>query len=321
MNPVLENIKFKLSNRANSVLYAREENFYSEIKIFLDFIKSNSLLSAIIHEIEKLNFDIESYLKGDERRHRRFIEYPNDYIQKIALCYSLMKLFSENKLSVLDTLFLNITPSRSIDDRCRVIAQQYFKPLYEYICEQIEDGSTILYLLLRYKHRTEWFHKDRLFSIYESDTKRGEENLTLDLQEYLHNQGIDYPFSTPHSPSGRSDLVGLIETNDPMVLEVKLFNLEKGYDKAYIRKGLVQAYRYAIDYGKPTGYLLIYNLDKRDLSFEKNDDSPIKSVKLGDKEIYIIVVNLYSDGKSASEIKKPLPYIIDDTYLLNFEEE
>lgn len=83
MNPVLENLKFKLRNRANSVLNAREENFYSEIKIFLDFIKSNSLLSAIIYEIEKLNFDIESYLKGDEREHRRFIDFRTTILKKL----------------------------------------------------------------------------------------------------------------------------------------------------------------------------------------------------------------------------------------------
>jgi hypothetical protein len=40
-----------------------------------------------------------------------------------------------------------------------------------------------------------------------------------------------------------------------MVLEVKLFNLERGYDKAYIRKGLVQAYRYILDYGNQQAIL------------------------------------------------------------------
>ncbi|MEN2766841.1 hypothetical protein [Ornithinibacillus xuwenensis] len=232
-----------------------------------------------------------------------------------------MNLFAKNELSSLSSLFMHISSSRKIEDRCRIIAEQYFYPLYEYIYERIEDSSTILYLLLRYTFRTEWFHKNRLFTLYESDTKRGEDNLTLDLQEYLHNHGMDYPFSTPHSSSGRSDLVALLETNDPMVLDVKLFNLDKGYDKAYIRKGLVQAYRYALDYGKPTGYLLIYNLDKRNLSFEMNENSHVKTVKMGNKEIYIIVVNLFTDGKSASEIKKPLPYIIEDKYLLNFQEE
>ncbi|MCM3547826.1 hypothetical protein M4D48_04465 [Alkalihalobacillus clausii] len=322
MTPVLENIKIKLKNRASRVLNAREENFNTEIKIFFDFINSNHLLNSIIKEIEKRNFSIQSYLEqGGERRHKRFIEFPNDYLEKIALCHSIMTLFAKNEVNVLSTLFMHISSSRSIDDRCRIIAEQYFYPLYEYIYEQIEDSSTILYLLLKYVYRTEWFHKNRLYSLYEGDTKRGEDNLTLDLQEYLHNQGIDYPFSTPHSPSGRSDLVGLLETEDPMVIEVKLFNLEKGYDKAYIRKGLVQAYRYTLDYGKPTGYLLVYNLDKRDLSLEINDKSPVKTVKIGNKEICIIVVNLFSDGKSASELKKPLPYIIEDKYLLNIQED
>ncbi|MEN2766840.1 hypothetical protein [Ornithinibacillus xuwenensis] len=61
MNPVIENLKSKLKNRASAVLKAREENFNAEIKIFLDFIKTNSLLKSIIQEIEKRDFNIESY--------------------------------------------------------------------------------------------------------------------------------------------------------------------------------------------------------------------------------------------------------------------
>jgi hypothetical protein len=52
-----------------------------------------------------------------------------------------------------------------------------------------------------------------------------------------------------------------------------------------------------------------------------NDNGPVKTVKIGNKEICIIVVNIYNDGKSASELKKPLPYFIEDKYLLNFQEE
>lgn len=100
---------------------------------------------------------------------------------------------------------------------------------------------------------------------------------------------------------------------------MKLFNLEKKYDKAYIRKGLTQAYRYALDFSKPTGYLLVYNLDEKDINFEGNQE--VKSIIIGNKVIYIIVVNIFVSNKTASQMRKPLPYIIEDSYLANFDED
>ena len=316
-----ENLRFKLDNRARDVLNCREENFSNEIRIFYEFIRSNPLLNGILLEIESLDFDLEAYLQNGER-HRRFIQFPDNYLDKVALCHSIMKAISDGKpLSTLSKPFIHITSSRNIDDICHAISEQYFLPLYKYFVEKIEDNSNMLYLLDRYRHRTEWFHKKRLFLLYQQNSKYGEDLLAKDLQEYLHNQGIDYPFSTPLSPSGRSDLIGLIYTSDPMVLEVKLFDLSKGYGKEYIRKGLTQAYRYTLDYGKSVGYLLIFNLDEKDLTFEKTPDDPIKSIRLGDKLIYILVVNIFEQHKSASQLKKPLPYIIEDSYLKNLDED
>lgn len=311
-----DKIKFQLNNKAENVLNSREENFKSELKIFFDFIKNTPLLNAILIELEQMTFDLDKYLQ--DGRHRRFIHFPDNYNEKMSLCLKIMGGFIESKFGALSGVFLNITSSRNPDEITRTIARQYFYPLFIHFYEGIIEQSNMLYLLTRYRYRTEWFHKERLMALFQTDTKHGEDNLTLDLQEYLHSQGIDYPFSTPHSPSGRADLVGLLESADPMVLEVKLFNLAQGYDKGYIRKGLTQAYRYSIDYGKPAGYLLIYNLDSRDINFEGNE--VVKTIILGNKIIYIIVVNIFDNGKTASELKKPLPYIIEDSFLINLEE-
>lgn len=173
----------------------------------------------------------------------------------------------------------------------------------------------------RYRHRTEWFHKKRLFEAYNSDTTNGENILTTDLREYLHDQGIDYPFSETISSSGKPDIIGLVDTSEPSVLEIKLFKQDKKYDKGYIRKGLKQAYQYALDYGKSIGYLLIFNLDEKEIEFENEKKEPIKSIQIGNKVIYIIVVNVFCNTKSASEMRKPLPYLIQDSYLKNIEED
>lgn len=314
---VNDNLRSKFRNRARSVLNSRDLNFAGEIKIFYDFLRSSAVLNAILIKLEATDFDLDAYLEGEDDL--RNVSLPDNYIEKISMCNCIMKKIANGDIGCLGDMFFDITVS-DIDDTCHAFSKQYFYPLFEYFDEQLGDGSTMLYLLDKYRHRTEWFHKKKLYDLYLSDTSHGEELLTKDLQEYLHSQGVDYPFSTPLSPSGRTDLVGMIETSDPLVLEVKLFNLDKGYDKAYVRKGLVQAFKYALDYGKPIGYLMVFNLGERDIYFDILNDEPIKSIQLGNKVIYIICVNIYDDGKSASERKKPLHYLIEDAYLRNLEE-
>lgn len=314
-----EILKQKLNRKAEDVFNSREENFSSELRIFYDFIEKEGILRGALIELENHEFNVESYLARTEI-HRRFIRFPDNELDKVCLCSYLMKKFANKELSCLSIQFLNITSNGNIDVRCHEISRLYFKPVYDYFYERIVDNSTMLYILDKYRHRTEWFHKKRLSMIYTQDTAHGEDNLTLDLQEYLHDQGVDFPFSTPHSPIGRADLVSGIDTKDPLVLEVKIFNTENGYDKAYIRKGLTQAYKYAIDYGKTTGYLLIYNVDKKEITFEMDAETDIKKIQIGNKIIYIIVVDLFINSLSASELKKTIPYVIEDAYLKNLEE-
>lgn len=307
-----ELITTKLNTRARSVIDAKEENFYNEVKIFFNFMDNEIILKNIKEEIENIEFDLGKYEK--EVGYVRFIPFPNNIDKKIAMCYSIMKKFSNGELNILNTMFMHVGPMSNIDDKTREIAEQYFTPLYEYINEKIEDNNTMLSLLSRYKFKTEWFSQKKLYQKYMDDKKAGETILTLDLQEFLFIEGIDYPFSSPLSPSGRSDMLGMIESNNPLVLEVKIFNTDQGYDKGYLRKGLTQAYRYACDYDKPVGYLLVFNADEKDISFEGNEET--KKVVIGNKTIYIIVVKIYNEV-SASKQRKPLPYVIEDVYLKN----
>ncbi len=314
-------LRLLLESRAESVLNAREENFAAEINMFLSFIRSEDILAAIIREIEIMSFDFETYYKQHGKKHNRFIEFPSNYSEKISLCYSLLHAFSTGKLSCYDERFLYTSPSSRPDDICKAVADQYFKPIYGFLLEGLYEHSNVLYLLGRYKHRTEWFHKERIASLFELDSKRGEYNLTLNLREYLHDQGIDYPFSTPHSPSGRADLAGFLDTKDPLVLEVKIFCPKRHYGRSYIRKGLYQTHQYALDYDKPIGYLVVYNFDNRLLVFQRKAEEIGKTVKVGDKIIQIIVINVGGNEKSASKLKVRREYLIDDEYLSGADHE
>lgn len=65
--------------------------------------------------------------------------------------------------------------------------------------------------------------------------------LTMDLRKFLFDNGLDYPFSEPSSPSGNVDLIYGLENKTPLTLEIKLFGGKNSYGKSYVKKGFRQA--------------------------------------------------------------------------------
>jgi hypothetical protein len=168
------------------------------------------------------------------------------------------------------------------------------------------------------ERRVEWFEAGELYSLYEQDTAHGEDLLDRHLRRYLLDQGTDFPFSQPRSPSGEVDVAAALGSDDPLSLEVKLFLPDAAKDKAYVRQGFSQAYRYASDYGLPVGYLLAFNLTPRALVFEAEEKRPGSppAIHVGDKTIFLIAVDSHPDRPSASKDRKLGHVVITEKYLL-----
>lgn len=111
----------------------------------------------------------------------------------------------------------------------RDVVTGLIKPFVHYLLDRLGTESGILYLLERYRRRLEWFEGERLYRQYldARDSGQGEKVFERDLQQYLFDQGVDYPFSQPRAAEGRADLVADLETDDPLVCEVKLFDGER----------------------------------------------------------------------------------------------
>jgi hypothetical protein len=83
----------------------------------------------------------------------------------------------------------------------------FIKGLYEYLDEQLDARNALLGLLLKYKHRSEWFRRGRLRQIAKEGLEKesgGERALAIDLQEYVYDQGVEYTIE-PTSASGEPD--------------------------------------------------------------------------------------------------------------------
>ena len=132
-------------------------------------------------------------------------------------------------------------------------------PLVNFLHDQIDDAGNVLYLIERFKLRAEWFKRDELYNLYQAHTSVGETGLDRELRAGLFEGGIDYPFSQPLSPSGKADVVVLLGSDDPLVLEVKVFDPERGKGNRQLQQGFHQVLRYADDYNQSLGYLVIFN--------------------------------------------------------------
>jgi hypothetical protein len=158
-----------------------------------------------------------------------------------------------------------------MDAGARTATESVVEPLIDYLQERIGEASDVLYLLERYVRRVEWFEQDRLWAAYQADRAHGEAIYDSDLRRFLFDQGIDYPFSQPRSASGQSDVVGNLESDDPLVCEVKLYDGDS-YGRPYLAKGVQQGASYARDYGKTIAHLVIFNLSTKMLKLPSDSD-------------------------------------------------
>jgi hypothetical protein len=99
---------------------------------------------------------------------------------------------------------------------------------------------------------------------------QAEEVYDTDLRRFLFSEGINMPFSQAKSASGESDVLTELDTDDPLVGEVKIFGA--GRTRRDLASGVPQAISYANDYSKQVAYLMIINLSGRPLSLPSNDD-------------------------------------------------
>lgn len=299
-----------LQNRANSVLYSTCDTAISNLKIFFEFVNSNLMLRSVLDELMKELPDFGP-LYAEMQSKRRMI-LPSSYLDKVKVCLSALQYIINKNIGPW-TLLETISPSRNLDQLTREAMKEFFEPVYVYIDERISSMDLLQHFLVRFKLRSEWFEKEELYGLYKKDTSKGEEILDRALRSYLFDQGINFPFSKPRSPSGEVDILPLIEQK-PMPLEVKVFD-GNGRSRSYVRQGFRQAFTYAKDYGEPLAYLVIFNVSPYDLIFKLSLSDIPQRISIGDKNIFIFIIDLYPHEKTAS--KKPLKqFIIEEKYLL-----
>lgn len=312
-----QNLRVQLQQRRNRLYKVTYQTYQSELKYLFDFLNRSPYIRGILTELE-CSSPITFAMWKEEHFGWHQFEPPGQEHEWAKVCYELL-------LDCLQTSPLgyahSVSSAKNIDASLRDLTEIFADPFFNYLHDRIDEGSSILYVLEKYKHKAEWFQRELLFSCYQADTAHGEQKLDAHLREYLFDQGIEYPFSEPKSPSGKADIVAGLDKPEPLVLEIKLFDPDKGYDRGYIRKGFRQAYDYAADYNKSTGYLVIFNLSNYNLVLTTKSEvsSWPPRIELDNKTFFLIVIDLYLHEQPASKRRKLKPYPITEDYIIKGE--
>ncbi len=301
-------LRVRLKERRNRLYKTDWRMWDNEASLLLSWMRGEPYLAALLSEIEAAPVDVEAWKTGGLGRHH--LGFPEDELQRAKVC---LKLFEQRDVQ---GVRMSIGGGSNFNEMHEAFVERIVDPLVYFLEDRIEDGSAVLGILERYKRRTEWFHQRDLHERYAADTGRGEAALDVHLREYLVDQGIAFPFSQPASPSGEADVVSL--GDEPLALEIKLFEPGAGKDRAYVRQGFAQAYRYAADYGLPAGYLVVFNLTPQSLVFASDHTGRWPAtIAVGDRTVFCVVVDAHPDRPTASKDRTLARVELDRDFLLS----
>lgn len=317
----LQNLKVKLRRRVNRLEAINDNNqtFNFAIKQFWKFLNDQSIFVGILHDLELRYPQISgqvNYIFSNQKP-----VYFNREEEQVEAAHVLLGKCNgasadQSLESVLGRIY---TGSNKTSERFEAF-RLFIYPLIYYLEEHLDDQRVILELLRRYKHKCEWFQRERLFHIWQESidhkTLDGEKKLKLDMFEYLHDQGLDLIIE-PESISGKADFIASQNSKDPLIADAKIFNPDTGNDLTYLRSGFNQAYCYTWDYNEPFGYLIIFKTCQNDLKISlKLEKHSTPYVVHNNKTIFIITIDIYPHHASASKRGLLKPNLLTEDSLI-----
>ena len=296
-------LKNRLRNRLPKLRLAGSGSYSHECRYFMDFLQSDTYMKCLLAELDasdSVDF-FEWWFENDVPNP----SWPKTEEGRAKVCYGILN-HCVKRDSDREYLHWGRKFGRHANGELHFgqFTDGIVKPLVDYLSDRIDDAGNVLYLLIRFKMKCEWFHQNDLFDKYSNDTSRGESMLVSELRESLFDWGIDFPFSQPESPSGKADVVAWLGTDYPLVLEAKIFNPNRSQRIGNLQQGFHQVFRYAHEYNKSVGYLAIFNCSENELVItpdaETEPQYPYR-IELGGKTFFVVVINLNPDRKSASK--------------------
>lgn len=310
----------QLIARYNRAASAQMSTYKMHTANLVSFIRSTPYLAALVQVLDLSYPDISWAAIDSDHFEFRHFTMPDDQGESAKIVWGMLLACVDDGQEGLPWIIgMDLISFNDTNAAVQAFGQHLVSILCNYLLDRIVAGSNTLYLLEKYKNRVEWFHRQALLERVNAIAHQHEKVVDDDLREYLFNQGIDYPFSQPLSPSGRADVVAHVGEPTPLVLEIKLFDPARSYGRRYLAQGFRQALDYAHDYGQTIGYLVIFNCSPHRLVFQTGNTAAYwpPRVEVGHVTVFLIVIDLYVYEESASKRGMTAQYMITKEHLVN----
>lgn len=318
-----QDLQVKLRQRFRKMMTASYGSASYEVRQVVEWIENQPALRAILADaaLTEPDLDLDAFHQGFERMRGHLIWPARTEEGRATLVWDLMKRHAAADTAGRgDELTMYYGHGVGASERTQgamwqMFVEQVIQPLIDFLDERVGDQSSVLFVLERYVHIVEWFDREQLHVEFEADTANGEEVYNRDLQRFLFQDGGYVTHAKARSASGEADLVGELDTDDPLICEGKLFD-RRG--KTYIARGVHQVIKYAHDYNKSLAYLVVFNMTDKLLQFPT--DGPAGAwppyVELAGVRVYFIGVRALP-GPTASKAGKATTVTITRDDLTN----
>ncbi|MGO9116146.1 MAG: hypothetical protein ACLQPD_00895 [Desulfomonilaceae bacterium] len=274
---LLQTLRYRLQNRVRRLREVDWQFYHWQLVQFWTFLNSHIVFKTILKLLEEEKSQVFERVKPllEESSPRDTIPVFDDEKDQAAAAYFVMKeciqtpanhAQNQKELHVGKRYTHSTKFHESIDAFTRI----FVMPLYEYLDEQLDSRNILLYLLVRYKHVSEWFRRESLLKRYnDAESRKGEKVLAYDLYEFLYSQGLDFHIE-PKSATGEIDLISEQGGDERLLVDAKVFN----DSPSNIKAGFHQIYTYTTTYNQPFGCLAIFNVGDKQLCFASQQDDP-----------------------------------------------
>ena len=302
----LHNLRVRLQERRNRLYRTDFRTYDAELRYLLQFLDENTYIRSLLATLDaSTSVDFEQW--ATELSDMREAQFPENEEGRAKVCYGILRRCVDDERGNMTLGWGQYFSSETnFNELLRDFTEAVVDPFVNFLHDQIDDGGSVLYLIERFKRKAEWFRRKELYFLYQGDTSVGEASLDQELRASLFEGGIDYPFSQPSSPSGEADIVALLGSDDPLVLEIKVFDPDRSKDKRHLRQGFHQVLRYANDYNQSLGYLVIFNCSDRQLVIATEEATGAEfppRITYGGKTFFVMTIDIHPDTVSASKEK------------------
>lgn len=322
MQEKIKLIRERINKRLQHQIKAKN-TFHDTLRQFWNFLESNIFIKSIFdeleHHLELTCNDSFKVLAESSLRKKKPLAHILTEKNNACFCYLIIKYCVNTSSGSIESEFgrgFGHSNSHPYD----VFVNEILAPLCSYIDESLENREIMLGLLNRFKYKSEWFCRKKLFDIWVNASRPKEVALQKEVYQFLYDQGVDF-YLEPNSASGQIDLISQQNIyNEPLLIDVKIFH--DSTKITYLKKAFKQAYTYCNDFNEDVFYLVIFKTTEKDLSVEFSNNSSIFPYLIyNNKKIFVVVIDIANHSTSASQRRPINPMRLQESKVIEFVNE